>query len=134
MAETKVSGIIANALEDIRTVVDANTIIGTPIETNSGTTIIPVSKVSMGFATGGLDYNGNQEMNKAQNFGAGGGTGLSIQPIGFLVVDPDGDVDMINVGVKNPSDPIEQLSDLIERSPEIISKIKAIFAKDKSEN
>ena len=90
---------------------------------------------AMGFATGGLDYHGKGEEAavKAQNFGAGGGTGLSIQPLGFLVVDAEGDVEMINVGVKNPTDPIEQLSDLIERSPEIITKIKAIFKKDSSE-
>ncbi len=133
-SENKLQDIIQTSLQNISTMIDANAVIGNPINTPSGTTIIPVSKVSMGFATGGLDYNGKQEMNKAQNFGAGGGTGLSIQPIGFLVVDADGDVDMINVGVKNPSDPIEQLSDLIERSPEIITKIKAIFAKDKGAN
>ena len=64
-----------------------------------------------------------------QNFTAGGGTGISVQPIGILCVSKDGDVELINIGVKNPSDPLEQLSDLIDRSPEIIAKIKALFAK-----
>lgn len=132
-AENKLQDIIQTSLQSIRSLIDANTIIGTPIVAN-GTTIIPVSKIAMGYATGGLDYNGKDEApNKAQNFGAGGGTGLSIQPLGFLVINADGDVDMINVGVKNPSDPIEMIADFIERSPEIIAKVKALLSKDKPE-
>lgn len=131
-SENKLQDIIQTSLQSIKTLIDANTIIGTPIIAN-GTTIIPVSKIAMGYATGGLDYNGKDEApTKAQNFGAGGGTGLSIQPLGFLVIDADGKVDMINVGVKNPSDPIEQIADFIERSPEIIAKVKSILGKDKS--
>ena len=56
-----------------------------------------------------------------------------MQPIGFLVIDADGNVEMLNVGMKNPSDPIEQIADIIERSPEIISRVKALLGKDKSE-
>ncbi len=132
-SENKLQDIIQTSLQSIKTLIDANTIIGTPIIAN-GTTIIPVSKIAMGYATGGLDYNGKDEApSKAQNFGAGGGTGLSIQPLGFLVINADGKVDLINVGVKNPSDPIEQIADFIERSPEIIAKVKAILGKDKSD-
>ncbi len=131
-SENKLQDIIQTSLQSIKTLIDANTIIGTPIIAN-GTTIIPVSKIAMGYATGGLDYNGKDEApTKAQNFGAGGGTGLSIQPLGFLVIDAEGKVDMINVGVKNPSDPIEQIADFIERSPEIIAKVKSILGKDKA--
>lgn len=130
-SENKLQDIIQTSLQNIKTLIDANTIIGTPIIAN-GTTIIPVSKIAMGYATGGLDYNGKDEAStKAQNFGAGGGTGLSIQPLGFLVINSDGDVEMLNVGVKNPSDPIEQIADFIERSPEILAKIKAILVKEK---
>ena len=129
-SENKLQEIIHTSLQNIASMIDANTIIGNPIETAQGTVIIPVSKVSMGFATGGLDYNGkNEPTDKAQNFGAGGGTGLTINPIGFLVVAPNGSVDMINVGMRNPSDPIEQVADLLERSPEIIAKIKSLFDK-----
>lgn len=131
--ENKLQDIIQTSLQNIRTLIDANTIIGNPIVTNAGTTIIPVSKVSMGYATGGLDYAGKLEETKTQNFGAGGGTGLSIKPLGFLVIDAQGKVEMINVGMKNPSDPLEQIADLIERSPEIIGKIKALLSKEKTE-
>ena len=131
-SENKLKEIIKTSLENIRTMIDANTVIGTPYTTPSGTTIIPVSNVSMGFATCGLDYSGKAE-SQPQNFGAGGGTGLSIQPLGFLVIAPDGSVEMVNIGLKNPSDPVEQLADLVDRSPEIIAKIKAIFKKKPAE-
>jgi sporulation protein YtfJ len=131
--ETKLQDVIQTSLQNIKTLIDTNTIIGTPINHPSGTVIIPVSKVAMAYATGGLDCVGKTDPNaKPQNFGAGGGTGLTLQPIGFLVVNPAGEVEMINVGVKNPSDPIEQIADLIERSPEIIGRIKAILTKDEA--
>ena len=131
--ETKLQDVIQTSLQNIKTLIDTNTIIGTPINHPSGTVIIPVSKVAMAYATGGLDYVGKTDPNaKPQNFGAGGGTGLTLQPIGFLVINPAGEVEMINVGVKNPSDPIEQIADFIERSPEIIAKVKAILGKDKA--
>lgn len=134
MAETKISDVIATSLENLRSMVDANTVIGNPINTESGTTIIPISKISMGFASGGLDYNGKEQTaSKPQNFGGGGGTGLSITPVGFLTVDKNGSVDMINVGQNTGMGAIDQLGDFLERSPEIIEKLKTIFKKkDKS--
>ena len=135
MAETKVSGIIANALEDIRTVVDANTIIGTPIETNSGTTIIPVSKVSMGIASGGVDYESKKTAGN-NNFGGGGGSGVSVVPVAFLVVHADGSVEMMNVSnpTSKPADLGYNVSSLVERAPEIIEKIKAMIPKKKKKD
>ena len=135
MAETKVTGIIAGALEDIRTVVDANTIIGTPIETNSGTTIIPVSKVSMGVASGGVDYESKKTAGN-NNFGGGGGSGVSVVPVAFLVVHADGSVEMMNVSnpTSKPADVGYNVSSLLERAPEIIEKIKAMIPKKKAKN
>lgn len=133
-SENKLQDVIQTSLQNIRTLIDANTIIGNPINTNSGTTIIPVSKVAMGYATGGLDYVGKDDPSgKPQNFGAGGGTGLSIQPLGFLIVSADGKVEMLNVGMKNPTDPLEQIASLLERSPEIIARVKEIFGKNKAD-
>lgn len=128
--ENKLEEIIRTSLENLRTMIDADTVIGQPIYTESGVTIIPVSKVSVGFASGGIDYDGKQSTaNRPQNFGAGGGTGLSIQPVGFLVVKKEGSVEMINVGQPYPTDPVEQITSIIERSPEIISRLKAVFKK-----
>lgn len=130
--ENKLQDIIRTSLESIRTLVDANTIIGTPYVTDNNVTIIPVSKISVGFATGGLDYLGKNEtaaVSKLQNFGGAGSTGVSIVPVGFIVISNTGNVEFINVGMKTPNDPIEQIADIIERSPEIIEKIKAVFVK-----
>ena len=89
----------------------------------------------MAYSTGGLDYAGKTDPSKEpKNFGAGGGTGLTMQPLGFLIVDAEGNVDMINVGVKSPSDPIEQIANLLDRSPEIIAKVKSLLGKDKSKD
>ena len=130
MAETKISDVIATSLENLRSMVDANTVIGNPINTESGTTIIPISKSAMGFASGGIDYNGKEQSSaKPQNFGGGGGTGLSITPVGFLAIDKNGSVEMINVGQNTAGGAIDQVGDFLERSPEIIEKLKSIFKK-----
>ena len=132
-SENKLQGVVEKTLKEIRNIIGADTVIGQPIEAN-GTAIIPISKVAVGFATGGLDFNDkNPQPSKDQNFGAGGGAGISVQPIGLLCVSPDGSVELINIGVKNPTDPMEQLSDIIERAPEIIARIKSLFSKDKDE-
>ncbi len=127
-SETKLQDIIQSSLEGIKNLIDTNTIIGTPINHPSGTVIIPVSKVAMAYATGGLDFaNKADPTAKPQNFGAGGGTGLTLQPIGFLVINAAGEVDLLNIGLRNPADPIEQIADLIERSPDIIARVKALI-------
>ncbi len=144
MAENKISGIIETSLEKIREVVDANTIIGTPINTPGGTTVIPVSKVMVGFASGGVDYLGKNAKKSAEearhsgvstNFGGGGGTGVTVQPVGFLVISADGNVQLLNIGAGSAGsvDKIDSISNIIEKSPDIIGKIKAIFEKKKDE-
>ncbi len=134
-SENKLQEVVQATLAQIRNMIDADTVIGTPIETAPGTTIIPVSKVCVGFATGGVDYNDKSggAQGKPQNFGAGGGTGITVQPIGLICISKDGKTDFINIGVKTPADPIEQLTDLLDRSPEIIAKFKAVFAKKSEE-
>ncbi len=133
-SDNKIEEIIRASLENMRSMVDANTVIGTPITTAGGVTIIPVSKVSMGFASGGLDYFSKQtpritpeNKSAVQNFGGGGGSGLSVTPVGFLVIGKDGKVDMVNIGMPSPTDPLGQIADFIERSPEIIAGLKEVF-------
>lgn len=132
--ENKIPEIIRSSMENIRAMVDANTIIGDPVAATGGTVIIPVSKISVGIASGGVDYNAKKDVQvRPQNFGGGGGTGLSVVPVGFLVCDKDGDVEFINVSAKGKPDPVDQIADLVERTPDIIAKIKNIFAKNKDE-
>lgn len=132
--ENKIPEIIKSSMENIRSMVDANTIIGDPVNATGGTVIIPISKVSVGIASGGVDYNAKKDTQiRPQNFGGGGGTGLSVTPVGFLICDKDGGVEFINVSSKGKPDPVDQIADLVERTPEIIAKIKGLFAKDKAE-
>ena len=129
--ENKIPEIIKSSLESIRSMVDANTIIGDPIAAAGGTVIIPVSKVSVGIASGGVDYNGkDQAPAMRQNFGGGGGTGLTISPMGFLVCNKDGEVEFINANAKFKPDPIDQITDFMEKTPDIIAKLKEIFTKE----
>ena len=133
-SENKIPEIIKSSLENVRSIVDTNTVIGEPIVTNTGTTIIPISKISVGVATGGIDYNAKKDgAPKPQNFGGGGGTGVTVSPVGFLVVDTDGDVEFINVSSKGKPDPVDQIADFVERTPDIIAKIKKIFSKEPEE-
>ena len=132
--EHNIPEIIRSSMENIRSMVDANTIVGEPITVTGGTVIIPISKVSVGIASGGVDYNPKKEAQpRPQNFGGGGGTGLSVSPAGFLVIDRYGDVEYINCNKKGKPDPVDQIADLVERTPDIIAKIKDLFKKDKED-
>lgn len=115
------SDIIKASMEGIKSFTDMETVIGNAITTPSGVTVIPVSKVAMGIATGGIDY-GDKKAVEKQNFGGGGGTGLSITPVAFLTVGRDAEVSLIHIN--NGSSDIDKITNLIERSPEIIEKIK----------
>ena len=134
MSENKLNDIIQTSLDSIRSMVDSNTVIGSPITTANGTLVIPVSKVFVGFASGGVDYLGKNTQNTSHtvnNFGGGGGTGLTVSPVAFLVVSPHGDVQLLNVNepTSDKTDPVSQIVGLLDRSPELIEKLKAIFAK-----
>lgn len=134
MNENKLNDIIQTSLENVRSMVDANTVIGTPISTPNGTTVIPISKIAVGFASGGLDFSGKAVQEKAnKNFGGGNGTGVTVAPVGFLVISPTGAVELLNVAKPSQNDTIDQISSFIERSPEIVEKFKAVFAKKKEE-
>ena len=132
--DNKLEEMIQTSLESLRTLVDSDTIIGKPIATDAGTTIIPISKISMGYTTGGLEYYGKNSPQR-QNFGGGGGTGLSITPVGFLIVNAEGNVNLINMGQSAAApDAVEQIAAAIERAPEIFAKIKALFKKNDAED
>ena len=123
--ESSIKEIINNAKQDVRTILDTDTIVGDQIRLDNGITVIPISKVSMGFASGGLDL--PQQTNGRKNFGGGGGTGVTVSPIGFLTVYPEGRVEMIPI-TPTEAAPMEQIVDIINRAPEIIARIRSAFA------
>lgn len=125
MSENKMSEIIAASIEGIRSFTDMETAIGSAINTPSGVTVIPVYKVAVGFATGGVDYASSKNSAK-QNFGGGGGTGISITPIAFLTVGTLGEIKLIPLS--ESEDIAEKIVEVIERAPEYIERIKNAFS------
>ncbi len=127
MEQSKQSELIRTALENVKSMIDANTVTGTPITTESGTMIIPISKVYVGIASGGVDYFGKKSVSE-KNFGGGGGTGVTVSPIGFLVVDAKGKVELLNLDTPS-KDPVSKVVEFVENSPELIEKFKNLFSK-----
>lgn len=109
-------------MEKIKEMVDVNTIVGTPITAADGTLIIPVSKVSYGFASGGSDL--PTKIENKNLFGGGSGAGVTIQPIAFLTV-YQGNVRLISIGGG------DGLDKLIGMVPDVVDKVKGFFKKDK---
>ncbi len=121
---TPVSELLGISIEKIKEMADVNAIIGEPIKLPDGTTIIPVSKVSYGFASGGSDLPSKYDKDL---FGGGAGAGVSIKPEGFLVISPDGSAKMVNM--EGANDPI---SNAIDKAPALIDKITSIVNKKKA--
>ena len=123
-----IESLMDSVLKNIKTMVDVNTIIGEPIHADEGVVIIPVSRVSYGFGTGGSNFGGKNDIPvENQSFGGGAGGGISISPIAFLVVS-NGNVRMITVSQASP------LDKLIDLAPEMIDKVLKKFGSKQDEN
>ena len=127
MSEHPISELVTSAMQNIKDMVDVNTIIGAPIETADGSTIIPVSKVSFGFGAGGSEFEPKKSEVKEGLFGGGSGAGVSISPLGFLVVSAIGDVKMVPV-VSGDGSGIDAI---IQSVPDAVEKISEYFKKRK---
>ncbi|NLD88412.1 MAG: sporulation protein YtfJ [Clostridiales bacterium] len=129
-AKQPLSEIVGITMEKIREMVDVNTIIGTPITAPDGTMIIPVSKVSFGFGSGGSSFGGNKTPTSEApvSFGGGAGAGVTISPIGFLTIS-EGNVKMISVSAP-PSNSVDRI---VEMVPDVLDKIAAVLDKKKAE-
>ena len=120
MAEHPIQGLMNVTMEKIHQMVDSNTIIGEPIQTPDGVTLIPISRVSFGFGSGGGDY-GKPGQN---NFGGGGGAGVKIDPVAFLVI-KDGTTRVMPVAVP----PVSTVDRIVDMAPDIVDKIGKFFDK-----
>jgi len=121
MSEHPINNLMGTVMENIKGMIDVNTIIGEPVETSNGTMIIPISKVGFGFAAGGSEIPTKTPGEKP--FGGGSGAGVSISPVGFLVVTSD-QIKMIPVS--SGSTPIDKLVDYI---PVAIDKVNGMIKK-----
>lgn len=124
MDKKPIEGIMNITMESIRDMVDVNTVVGDPVVAGDGSTIIPVSRVSFGFVSGGGEY-GSAENYPAlpssqapeHPFAGGSGAGVSLQPMGFLVV-KDGHVRLL------PAQYYAPLDRVIELAPQVLTELK----------
>ena len=124
MAEHPINGLMGVTMDKIRELVNSDTIIGEPVSLPDGTTILPVSKVTFGVATGGSDFAAKQSK---ELFGGGSGAGVTVAPVAFLVV-TDGNVRTIQL-----ADPNNSLERAITMLPELVDKLAALLKKEKPE-
>ena len=134
MSEHPIEGLMTTAMNSIQDMVDVNTIIGEPIETSNNIVIIPISKVSFGFAAGGSEFQGEtiDEYKKVEKeeqiqyrlpFGGGSGAGVSITPVAFLVIKQD-EVKLMPIEHSSSLDKLlDYVPDLFEKTSDMMNKI-----------
>jgi len=117
-----IEGLMKTAMESIKQMIDVNTVVGDAVETKNGTLIIPISQVSCGFAAGGGEYetNGLGPGEGYLPFGGGSGAGVSVRPIGFLIVNPD-DVRLLTVKGNQLAERV------VDITPQILDKIDCMI-------
>ncbi|MDD6990517.1 MAG: GerW family sporulation protein [Oscillospiraceae bacterium] len=123
--DTKVKELITASMDKIHEMADANTIMGKPVKLDGGVTIIPVSKVSYGFAGGGSDLPSKTDK---ELFGGASGAGITVTPLGFLVVS-NGEVQLMQMNLD-----VSTSSAIVNMVPEVFNKVAGLFKKDKTED
>ena len=118
--KSPLNDMMRSAMEKVREMVDTNTIVGQPITTPDGVTLIPISKVSFGFGSGGGDYGKAPN----ENFGGGAGAGVKIDPVAFLVI-KDGSTRVLPVAVP----PVSTVDRIVDMAPDIMEKVEKFFDK-----
>ena len=121
-----INEVLQTTMGKIREMVDANTVIGQPIVTQEGITVIPVSKLSFGFATGGTDFGKN--VNVSKNFGGGAGGGVNVTPVAFLII-KDGNVKLLPIAP--PAN--DAVGRAVEMVPEMFEKVTGYIDKKTAE-
>ena len=118
--KSPLNDLMRSTMDKVREMVDTNTIVGQPIQTADGVTLIPISRVSFGFGGGGGDYGKVQP----QNFGGGAGAGVKIDPVAFLVI-KDGVTRVLPVAAP----PVTTVDRIVEMAPDLMDKVEKYFDK-----
>lgn len=122
-----IENLMKSTLENIKEMVDVNTIVGDPIKCMDGSTIVPVSRVCFGFASGGSEYSQNNKNTEGKYpFGGGSGAGVTVKPVAFLVIKDEG-IRLLPVDHETIYDRI------VDTVPEVISMLKGICKEKKCE-
>ncbi|MCD7888967.1 MAG: sporulation protein YtfJ [Oscillospiraceae bacterium] len=119
--KSNLEGLVQTAIEKIKEVVDVDTVVGSPITVPNGTTIIPVSKVSVGFGSGGSDIPAKSEKDL---FGGGMGGGVTVTPLAFITIAPDGSTKLLQLTVNAPKE-----NAALATIPDVIDKVVSFLDK-----
>lgn len=124
MEKHPIESLMGTSMESIREMVDVNTVVGDPVQTQDGSTIIPISKVSFGFVAGGGEYGGSGLPNQQDMpFAGGAGAGVSVHPMGFLVCSQSG-VRLLSASCASPMERI------VEMIPQALEGLRAMSAEE----
>lgn len=126
MSGHPIETLMKTAMESIKEMVDVNTVVGDPVETPEGSIIIPISRVSAGFAAGGGEFesSGGKSENPSYPFGGGSGAGVSVKPVGFLVSSGK-EVRLL------PVDGNAIFDHLIDAAPRLLNQLKGMTGRDR---
>ena len=119
--------LMQTTMENVKNILKVDTVVGDPIYTPDGITLVPISRISVGFGGGGVEF-GNKKGGDAKPYGGGNATGVKIDPIGFLVI-KDGSVRMINV-TPPANTTVDRLIDMV---PQVMDRIDTFIEKNKQE-
>ena len=125
MDNNPIGELMQSTMENVKSVLKVDTVVGDPIYTPDGITLVPISRISVGFGGGGID-NGSKPGER--HYGGGSGTGVKIDPIGFLII-KDGVVRMINV-TPPASNTVDRIIDLV---PQVLDRVDAFIDKNKKD-
>lgn len=123
MDNNPIGELMQNTMESVKNILKVDTVVGDPIFTPDGITLVPISKISVGFGGGGIELT-NKKAGEARPYGGGNATGVKIEPMGFLVI-KDGCVRMMNV--TPPADnTVDRIIDLV---PQVLDRVDAFIDK-----
>ena len=125
MDNNPISELMQTTMDNVKKVLKVDTVVGDPIITPDGITLVPISKISLGFGGGGVEFNSKKD-GEARPYGGGNATGVKIEPIGFLVI-KEGTVRMINV-TPPASNTVDRIIDLV---PQVMDRVDNFIAKQK---
>ena len=125
MDKNPIGELMQTTMENVKNILKVDTVVGDPIFTPDGITLVPISKISVGFGGGGVEF-GAKTQGTEKPYGGGNATGVKIDPIGFLVI-KDGNVRMVNV-TPPANNTVDRIIDMV---PQVIDKVDAFIEKQK---
>ena len=128
MDKNPIGELMQNTMENVRSILKVDTVVGDPIYTPDGIMLVPISKISVGFGGGGVEFT-QKKVGESRPYGGGNATGVKIEPIGFLIV-KDGTVRMVNV-TPPANTTVDRIIDLV---PQVMDRVDAFIDKQQKKD